>query len=604
MFRADSRNTVYWWGRAVLVGAVVHRMLLYQLASSFSGIHDRLMTAELHIGQIFSGYLIEAVAGRGGMGVVYRATQIGLGRTVALKLITPAVAADEDFRERLQRESQLLASVDHPNVITVYEAGEADGQLFMSMRYVEGMDLRSLLAAQGPLAPEQAARIVAQVGAGLDAAHANGLVHRDVKPANVLIEQAGSADRAYLSDFGLTKKANLASAITGSGQWVGTLDYAAPEQIEGRPVDARTDVYALGCVLFETLTGRAPYVRDSDAAKLWAHMHEPPPSARALRPGLPAELDQVIACAMAKEPARRYPSAGALGRAAIAAAGGELITDLGHSVAVGPAAASGAASVTALAFGGERRAVAAGVVAVLAAGALLAIWAPWNSQEPSIPGTASVSTTVLVQQAPTTTASNDVETNTPSTRGSSSAPDPSSSPSKRAAPSDGAAAAAPRTRDPSSTPDSSSSTSKRAACADHRDNDGDGKTDYPGDRGCSSASDRDERNRQSSTTPPPPPPPPPPVTPPANPVVPATPATTTPPPAAPTTPRLAVCKDGLDNDSDGKTDYPADRDCSSPTDPAEKAAACADRLDNDSDGKTDYPADPQCTSADDTAEKI
>jgi serine/threonine protein kinase len=560
------------------------------------------MTGELHIGQIFSGYLIEAVAGRGGMGVVYRATQIGLDRTVALKLITPAVAADEDFRERLQRESQLLASVDHPNVITVYEAGEADGQLFMSMRYVEGMDLRSLLAAQGPLAPEQAARIVAQVGAGLDAAHANGLVHRDVKPANVLIERAGSADRAYLSDFGLTKKANLASAITGSGQWVGTLDYAAPEQIEGRPVDARTDVYALGCVLFETLTGRAPYVRDSDAAKLWAHMHEPPPSARALRPRVPAELDQVIACAMAKEPAHRYPSAGALGRAAIAAAGGELITDLGHSVAVGPAAASDAATVTGPAFRGERRAVSAGVVAVLAAGALLAIWAPWNSHEPSVPGTTSVSTTVVVQNAPTTTASNDVETNTPSTRGSSSA-NPSSSASKRPAPSDAAATDAPRTRAPSSTPNSSSSTSKRAVCADQRDNDGDGKTDYPGDRGCSSATDRDERTRPSSTSPPPPPPPPP-VTPPANPVAPATPATTTPPPAAPTTPRLAVCKDGLDNDSDGKTDYPSDPDCRSPTDPAEKVTACADGRDNDSDGKTDYPADPQCTSTDDTAEKI
>jgi serine/threonine protein kinase len=562
------------------------------------------MTDELHIGQIFSGYLIEAVAGRGGMGVVYRATQIGLGRTVALKLITPAVAADEDFRERLQRESKLLASVDHPNVITVYEAGEADGQLFMSMRYVEGMDLRSLLAAQGPLAPERAARIVAQVGAGLDAAHANGLVHRDVKPANVLIEQVGAADRAYLSDFGLTKKANLASAITRSGQWVGTLDYAAPEQIEGRPLDARTDVYALGCVLFEALTGRPPYVRESDAAKLWAHMHEPPPSARALRPRVPAELDQVIACAMAKDPAHRHPSAGALGRAAIAAAGGELITDLGHSVAVGPAAASDAASVTAPAFRRERRAVPAGVVAVLAAGALLAIWAPWESHEPSVPRATRASTTVLVQNAPSTTAGNDVETNTPKTRGSSPAPRPSSSASERAAAGGGAGAGAPRTRAPAPTPNSSSGTSKRAACADRNDNDGDGATDYPRDRGCSSASDRNERNPRSRTTPPPPPPPPPPpvTPPPANPVVPAPPAPITPPPAA-SGPRLAVCKDGLDNDSDGRTDYPADPDCRSPTDPAEKVTACADGLDNDSDGKKDYPADPQCTSADDIAEK-
>ncbi len=211
---------------------------------------------ELRPGQAFAGYRIEAVAGRGGMGVVYRATQIGRGRTVALKLIAPELAADEAFRERLQVESELLASIDHPNVIAFYEAGEADGQLFMSMRYVEGMDLRSLIAERGWLAPEHAARIVAQVAAGLDAAHASGLVHRDVKPANVLIERRDGTQRAYLSDFGLTKRMALTTAITRSGHWVGTLDYVAPEQIEGRRVDARADVYALGCVLFQALRGR------------------------------------------------------------------------------------------------------------------------------------------------------------------------------------------------------------------------------------------------------------------------------------------------------------------------------------------------------------
>ncbi|MDQ4048269.1 MAG: serine/threonine protein kinase, partial [Actinomycetota bacterium] len=279
------------------------------------------MTEELHPGQTIAGYRIEAVAGRGGMGIVYRATTVKRGRTVALKLIAPDLAADEGFRERLRRESKLLASIDHPNVIAFYEAGEVDGQLFISMRYVDGMDLRWLIGEQRRLAPERAARIVAQVAAGLDAAHARGLVHRDVKPANVLIERRDGSERAYLSDFGLTKEVNLSTAITRSGRWVGTLDYVAPEQIEGRRVDARADVYALGCVLFQTLTGRVPYVRESDAAKLWAHLHDTPPSVCQLRSELPPEMDGAIARAMAKDPAQRYLSAGDLGRAAIAAAG-------------------------------------------------------------------------------------------------------------------------------------------------------------------------------------------------------------------------------------------------------------------------------------------
>src|SRR4051794_11085409 len=198
---------------------------------------------ELDPGALFGGYRIEGIAGHGGMGVVYRATQLGLGRTVALKLIAPDVAHDPRFRERFKRESRLAASIDHPNVIPVYEAGEADGSLFLSMRWVEGADLLTLIKRGGGVEPEQAARITSQVAAALDAAHGHGLVHRDVKPANVLVV-AGGADHAYLTDFGLVKRTKTSSDVTQSGEFVGTLDYVAPEQIEGK-ADASSDVYSL-----------------------------------------------------------------------------------------------------------------------------------------------------------------------------------------------------------------------------------------------------------------------------------------------------------------------------------------------------------------------
>src|SRR5436190_14504635 len=190
------------------------------------------------------------------MGVVYRAIQIGLDRNVALKVITPQYASDEEFRERFKRESRLAASIEHPNVIPIYEAGESDGVLFLSMRYVDGTDLKSVLEREGTLEPRRAARIVAQVAEALDAAHAAGLVHRDIKPANILM---ASGDHVYLTDFGLTKRASSESALTKTGQMVGTVDYVAPEQVEGGRVDARTDVYSLGCVLYHLLTGRVPY---------------------------------------------------------------------------------------------------------------------------------------------------------------------------------------------------------------------------------------------------------------------------------------------------------------------------------------------------------
>ena len=239
----------------------------------------------------------------------------GLERTVALKVITPALADDEDFRRRFVAESKAAAAVEHPNVIPVYYAGEVEDVLFIVMRYVDGPDLRALVRAEDSLDPERAAHIVAQLGGALDAAHRHGLVHRDVKPANVLL---GEDDHAYLTDFGLTKAATTTDdgGLSRAGGWVGTLGYVAPEQIRGERIDARTDVYALGCVLVYALTGKAPYSGDSDEATLWAHLNAPPPSE-----SVPPEFEGVVARALAKDPSDRYPSTGDLGRAALRAAG-------------------------------------------------------------------------------------------------------------------------------------------------------------------------------------------------------------------------------------------------------------------------------------------
>jgi DNA-binding beta-propeller fold protein YncE len=274
---------------------------------------------ELASGQGFAGYRIEGIAGQGGMSVVYRATQVALDRPVALKVIAPELAADPGFRARFQRESRVLASIEHPNVIPVYEAGEAEGRLFIAMRWVQGTDLRALLTAESGLDWVRAARIVAQVADALDAAHERGLVHRDVKPANILIEERRGSDHAYLSDFGIARTPD-SETLTRTGQWVGTLDYAAPEQIQGGRADARSDVYSLACVLYQALTGSVPYPRDSDPAKLWAHIKDPPPRARKLKPSLSPEMDAVISRGMAKRPDQRFATAGALGQAALAAA--------------------------------------------------------------------------------------------------------------------------------------------------------------------------------------------------------------------------------------------------------------------------------------------
>src|ERR1700755_3526553 len=275
------------------------------------------LDTELHPGDEFAGYRVTGVAGRGGMGVVYRAEQLDLQRPVALKLIATPLARDEDFRERFGREARAAAAIDPPNVIPVYSAGEDEGRLFLAMRYVEGEDLRTLVQREGPLDPARAASVIAQIGNALDAAHARGLVHRDIKPANVLLD----GEHAYLTDFGLTKRLTGETTMTGSGRWVGTLGYIAPEQIRGEGVDARADVYALGCLLFYVLTGVAPYRRDSDEATLYAHLNDPPPDATALSPDVPRALADVVERALAKDPDDRFPSAGDLGRAALAAGG-------------------------------------------------------------------------------------------------------------------------------------------------------------------------------------------------------------------------------------------------------------------------------------------
>jgi serine/threonine protein kinase len=279
------------------------------------------MVTRLRSGDVFGGYRIQAVAGRGGMGIVYRATELALDRPVALKLIAPGLADDAAFRHRFVRECKLAAALDHPNILPVYHAGEHDGALYLVSRFVEGDDLLAVIRREHLLPPRRAARIVAQVGAALDAAHARGLVHRDVKPANVLLTPD---DHAYLADFGLTKRLHSVEPGTRPGAWVGTLDYVAPEQIRGEGVDARVDVYALGCVLFYILTGRVPFDREGDEAKLWAHLHDPPPAPSELAPGVPRDFDAVVGRAMAKSPDDRYPSAGSLGRAALAATGQDV----------------------------------------------------------------------------------------------------------------------------------------------------------------------------------------------------------------------------------------------------------------------------------------
>jgi serine/threonine protein kinase len=289
-------------------------------------------------GAQIAGYKIEQQIGRGGMAVVYRASDGRLNRSVALKILAPEFASDTSFRQRFTREMRAAAAVDHPNIVPVFDAGEADGALFIAMRYVRGQDLRTLLDHEGTLPAARVAHLVSQAAAALDEAHSRGLVHRDVKPGNMLIGTmtgSGQPDHLYLSDFGLSKQRMSSASLTLTGQFLGTLDYMAPEQVEGHDVDGRADLYALACTAFEMLTGQPPFRRDQNFAVMYAQLSAPAPAVTALRPDLPPAVDQVIATALAKSPGNRYQTCTEFAKALRAACG------LGRSAA-GPAASPAA----------------------------------------------------------------------------------------------------------------------------------------------------------------------------------------------------------------------------------------------------------------------
>ncbi len=266
-----------------------------------------------------AGYRIERFVARGGMGVVYEATQLSLERRVALKVIAHDLGDDVRFRERFQREARSGAAIDHPNILPVYETGELpDGSLFLALRFVDGPDLGSLLRERGPLDVAEAVAILVQIANALDAAHERGLVHRDVKPANVLLEAHRQGWHAYLADFGLAKPAEASGEQTQPGEMLGTVDYMAPEQINGEHVDGRADVYSFGCLVYRCLCSEPPYKRETRTATLLAHVNAPVPKPSEAVKGLPSPLDIVVARAMEKEPAKRAASAGALMRWAAA----------------------------------------------------------------------------------------------------------------------------------------------------------------------------------------------------------------------------------------------------------------------------------------------
>ena len=280
------------------------------------------MLGELRQGTVIAGYEILSSLGRGGMGDVYLARRNGETRSVALKLLSVGLAKDTRFRDRFERESHMATSLEHPHIIPVYATGEVDGVRYIAMRYVSGPTLRDLIDDESPLDPRRVLSLLDQVASALDDAHGIGLVHRDIKPGNILVARGGVTEfreHAYLTDFGVSKYTGSESDFTKTGQFVGTSLYAAPEQIKGERIDGRTDVYAFGCVLFECLTGRVPFEKESEGALLWAQMIEQPPPLSELRPGLPPELDDVIAEAMCKTQDDRFETCGDVIRAARAA---------------------------------------------------------------------------------------------------------------------------------------------------------------------------------------------------------------------------------------------------------------------------------------------
>ncbi|HYM55576.1 MAG TPA: FHA domain-containing serine/threonine-protein kinase [Solirubrobacteraceae bacterium] len=296
------------------------------------------VSRRLSAGTTFGPYRIAGLIGQGGMSVVYLAERVDGGGRVALKVLSEDVAGDADLRSRFTRESRYVSELDHPSIVSVRDTGEVGRLLYIAMDYVEGMDLRAMLGVLGRLEPARAVAILAQIADALDAAHAVGIVHRDVKPANIIV--AGD-DRAFLTDFGLSKNKDTDSrALTASGDFVGSLHYTAPEQIVGKSGDHRMDVYSLGCVLYECLTGETPYSAASAVDVMYAHVGDDPPSLLAKRPDLPVEFDGVLATAMAKDPAKRHPTCGALIAAARTALGGDAEVESRDDVPEAPAAAA------------------------------------------------------------------------------------------------------------------------------------------------------------------------------------------------------------------------------------------------------------------------
>lgn len=283
------------------------------------------MRATLTRGTILAGFRVQSLIAEGATGSVYVAEDIHTGERVALKVLAPELADEERFRQRFLRESQVAASLHHPHITPTITSGDADGRLFLAMAYIDGPDLRELLRREGSLEPERAIALISQVAEALDAAHQAGLIHRDVKPGNILVASIDGREHVYLCDFGLARHASSVSSLTGERGFVGTIDYVPPEQIEGGTIDLRADVYSLGCVLFECLAGMRPYARESELSVVFAHLNEPPPQLSVVKPQLPAAFDAVFARALAKAPADRYASCGELARAAQAAARGELI---------------------------------------------------------------------------------------------------------------------------------------------------------------------------------------------------------------------------------------------------------------------------------------
>jgi serine/threonine protein kinase len=270
----------------------------------------------LDTGTIVAGYRVDGLLDEGSMGAVYCATQLSLSRTVALKVLSPEFGEDPGFRERFRREGQLQAALDHPHIVTVYEAGETEHGLFLAMRLIQGPTLKEMIVSE-ELDADRSLAILGSVAEALDSAHEIGLIHRDVKPQNILV---GAHDHAYLADFGLTKAAGEAS-LTATGQFVGTIDYVAPEQVQGGDANVRSDVYSLTGVFHECLTGAVPFPRTTEAAVLYAHISDPPPKVSDQRPDLPEALDEVIAKGMAKHPEERYATASELLREAAVALG-------------------------------------------------------------------------------------------------------------------------------------------------------------------------------------------------------------------------------------------------------------------------------------------